>query len=209
MSLLVYTAAFYSDHSKTQLLRASCDRLGIELGTYGDGESWPGWIVGKVDRMLAYLRTRNEAIVLYTDGEDSFLRKGWKAIMDGYHSFPHSVILSGEMDCFPLNEMAHHFPDTGPFCYPNSGGIIANRGALIAYLADLQQKYEDSNDQARWIRLAAEYPDQIGIDTQGQFFRTMSGTSPRHPMGDPCVLHFNGRTKGIEEAYERDFPAAG
>lgn len=209
-SLLVYTAAFYPDHSKIHHLRASCDRLGVNLGTYGDGEPWPDWIGGKVHRMLDYLRTRNEAIVLYTDGEDSFLRKGWKAIMDGYHSFPQAVTLSGEMECFPVEELADYFPVTEPFRYPNSGGILANRVALIAYLEDLRQRYDDTNDQARWIRFAAEHPDWIGIDTQGTFFRTMSG--PRQaeiPFGDPCVVHFNGRMKGIEEAYERDFPTAG
>lgn len=215
--LLVFTPLFDFDGAKIHYLNDSCARCGVALQTYGSGP-WPGYIGGKISAAIPFLESRQEPYVLFCDASDVLMVRDVAGLLETFRSFKKPLVISGERDCFPLTELASRFPaaDSG-YSYPNAGGYIGERDAVILALQTMDRTFEDGEDQARWIRLVADNPSSIAIDQQCAIFQTMSGGAAAdvkfnafgpfnaRTLSRPYFLHFNGRTAGIEEAYRQCF----
>jgi len=211
--LLVFAPKFDFGPDKYRYLRDSCAHFGIDLQTYGEGP-WPGYIEGKITRAIPFLEGRTEKYVLFCDASDVLMVRNPTDLVGQFLSFNRPLVISAERDCFPLRDLAPKFPpaDSG-YSFPNAGGYIGERDAVIGVLEYMAKTYDDGEDQARWLRLAVESPSSIAIDSWCAIFQTMSGGAGGDVYFDqvgcyntrtrtyPYFLHFNGRRAGIEEAY--------
>jgi hypothetical protein len=213
--LLVFTPKFDFGPDKMHFLRDSCAHFGVELQTYGEGP-WPGYVAGKITHAIPFLESRKEKYVLFCDASDTMMVRNPTDLVGRFLSFGRPVVISAERDCFPLRELASKFPPAeSGYSFPNAGGFMGERDAVIAALEYMNTAYEDGEDQARWIRLIAENPSSVAIDSWCSIFQTMSGGAGSNVRFDggacrnqrtgthPYLLHFNGRTAGIEEVYQR------
>src|SRR6185295_6080725 len=140
MSLLVFGCDYTHPPIDISLLRRSCERVGIDLQTYGNGQAWPSYGIGKITDALAYLQTRSESHVLYTDSQDSFLVHGEEEIMRGYERCGSpAVLLQVEKNCYPAGQWCSKYPKTkSPWKYICAGGWMGTREGMIAALQELQ-----------------------------------------------------------------------
>jgi len=102
--LLVCTADYWrSDQpSRTEMLEESCRFYGLEFDSWGVGEAWVGGgVYGKIHGMINFLETVSHPYVLYTDGYDSWMLAGEKAILKAYHSFEKPVVVCGHQHMYP------------------------------------------------------------------------------------------------------------
>jgi len=215
--LHIFTTNFDSDPERNRYLRDSCAHFGVTLGSFGFGTPWPGYIAGKITAAIPYLAARTEKYVLFSDGGDTMmLRNPSCGLMTAFHSFESPIVISAERDCFPLQYLAPKFPPAeSGYTFPNAGGFMGERKAVIDALLFLEHNYDDGEDQARWLRLGVDNPASIKIDHWCRIFQTMSGGAGGDVRFDggaclnqrtgthPYFLHFNGRCSGIEEAYQR------
>lgn len=208
----IFTCDFDSDPNRNHYLRDSCARFGYTLGGYGFGTPWPGYSEGKIVRAIPYLESRHEEFVLFADGSDTVLVRDPKDLLAEADN--RTVLISAEKDCFPLQHLApkFHQSDSG-YNYPNAGGYVGRREIVLLVLKVLAKFYGHGEDQARWIEyISEETPHPIvRIDNWCKVFQTMSGGA----SGDvnlvdgrwtnvrtgtcPYLIHFNGRSAGIEE----------
>ncbi len=223
MKLLFVTACFYPDLESVKLLMESARLVGIPMNTYGMGKSYTP-MDAKINGLVESLKSAGAAEythVLYTDGADSFLTWDEKSIIAAY-AFQGSppCLISAEKECAPITDLEEEFPSKDHYRYPCAGGFMGE----IPYLVEILQwlkKYQDRsgiecNDQAFWQMGIIE--DNIAmIDSECEVFQTMSGGAILDLVWDkengayyntiteshPCVLHFNGRVKGIEATYEQ------
>lgn len=211
--LLVFTPKFDFGPDKMHHLVDSCKHFGIEVQTYGEGP-WPGYIEGKITRAIPFLESRPEKYVLFCDASDTMMARDPAGLLNAFHRFHHPLVISAERDCFPLRDLALKFtPAEGGYSFPNAGGFMGERTAIISALDFMRQHYTEGEDQARWLRLLVDSPNKI--DSCCTIFQTMSGGASSHLRFEdgacynvctgarPYFLHFNGRTTGIEEAYRQ------
>lgn len=222
MKLLFVTACYYETPDPITRLWNSGQILGINLFPYG---LWQGYnaIKAKIDGLVEHLKAWgvDYTHVLYTDGADSFLTWDEKSIIAAY-AFQGSppCLISAEMECAPITDLEEEFPSKNHYRYPCAGGFMGEIPYLVETLQWLK-KYQDRpgiecNDQAFWQMGIIE--DNIAmIDSECEVFQTMSGKAILDLVWDkengayyntiteshPCVLHFNGRVKGIEATYEQ------
>lgn len=168
---------------------------------------------------LEFLRTRTEDVCMFVDGHDSFILAGANHIINQYNScLLAGLVISCEKTCWPDPEIASRYPNLqtkSPFLYPNAGGWIGDRTQLIKTLQTMVEcgfsmKWPD-DDQRCWH----EYCDMtqgfvVYRDTECRIFQTMGGTGEIDETGKnlvtlnyPLVWHFNGRTSGREEWYQK------
>ncbi len=215
-NLCVFTTV--ESEASASLLRHSCDRVGLQLHLYETG-TWRGYADGKIRGALDFLRTRTEPICMFVDGHDSFILKGEDAILDALNIPDEPIIISCEKTCWPDATIGIDFLDpnkmaASPWCYPNSGGWIGDRGALVEALSKMLEYVErwPGDDQRCWQEYCLGWPQQVHRDTECSIFQCMGGTGEEEINGAgvntitfrvSMVWHFNGRTPGREEWYRK------
>lgn len=211
-NLCVFTTV--ESEQSAALLRRSCERVNIDLQLYGTG-NWKGYADGKIRGALEFLRTRTEYICMFVDGHDSFLLNGEEEILDVFQSRLASIVISCEKTCWPDASLGSSYLSTippTPWQYPNAGGWIGTRAALVRAL-DKMSGFADTwpgDDQRCWHEYCLNWHRIVDRDTCCQIFQTMGGTGEMYDDGTnivtytkPMVWHFNGRTPGREEWYQK------
>lgn len=215
---LVLSAAYYASEAGCQCLVDSARMLDIPLQLYGIGEGWPWWREGKIRRLRDEIkaRRRQHQFVLFVDSFDVFFLKGLDVIEQRYRAMMSPIVLSAQSTPWPFGAWAERYPETAsPFRYVNCGSVI---GEIPVMLRLLDWLYEDfpqwnSDDQASWTQAYLEHPEfGIKLDTQCELFQTMSNTECMvrkrgvfyNSATDscPCLLHYNGRTGGMQEDFD-------
>lgn len=221
----VYTAAFYGGSDiPYKCLQGSCEQLGIPFTSYGSG-GFPGYVNAKLRRNLEFLKEREEEMVLYCDADTFFLRDS-QAILEGYESYSSPPMLfSAEKSCYPhwLREIVDKYPEAPtPWRFINSGHILADRKYMIDRIEWMLREYEkrdfSDSDQSYWSMAMIEGELCAKIDHHCRLFQTLSDNSAdtvfqledgryfnQFTATYPCAVHFNGRMKGIEDAYANRF----
>lgn len=220
MSLLTFCCDYSVPPVDMSLLRRSCERVGIDLQTYGSGKSWPGsYGVAKILDACDFMKTRSEDICLYTDSQDSFLVYGEQKILEAYERCGSPMILlQAEKNCYPERNWASEYPvSRSPWRYICAGGWMGKREALIQSLEELadseQFRMDSFCDQRVWTDWYLRYPTaqlRAALDTNCEVFQSLFW---RDEMTDdgfnlitgtrPCIVHMNGRTHGEREWYQR------
>jgi hypothetical protein len=212
---LVIAPAYFPSTEHCKPLVESAHLLGIPLQLYGIGEPWPWFKEGKIRRLAEEIRQRRRqhTLVLFVDAFDSFFLKPLEVIETRYHEAMTGIFAAGEQTCWPFHDWAPRYPECKtPWKYLNSGGVI---GRIDLVLRVLEWAYEifdelSNDDQCCWNKAFLEHPEfGISIDHQCSIFQTMSGgpfltegTFRNTVTGtSPCVLHYNGRSPGIEKDF--------
>ena len=221
MSNLCVITAAYPDLNDDCLLDQSCD---FPVGTFGFDKPWPGFVKAKIFDVQEFLKTISSCThALYTDCFDSFLLADTDEIMRNFRAMNSPVVISAEKNCFPLTDLDWHFkhssdkPDTfrSEWIYPNAGGWMGEIPALIATLEKLREYVGSAlpdDDQAYWCQGLATGTVRAKIDTGCRIFQTMANSDQDVRVIEgrlynlttescPCVVHFNGRTPGMEEMW--------
>jgi hypothetical protein len=233
MKLCVVAAAFYEDASQIQLLVESCRELKLPLHLYGEGEVFANLREAKVLRLHEKLEKLKAEYILVTDAADSFLLAKESEILHKFFDFGKPIVISAEKTCYPQCSLATRYPiSSTPWRYANSGGYIGKRDDLITLLRMLAKMKPEGqfrrsrdweNDQ---LLLSLAYCDGVkyeknglALDNHCVIFQTMRGANLEYGREFvwnengrlvnkftgtvPSVLHFNGNTPGMREAYEK------
>ncbi len=219
--LLVCTMNYARPPVDMTLLKASCERVGIPLATWGDGEGWPFYGVGKIEHARRFLLGRTEEFVLYTDSQDSLLVHGEHSIMDGWRlAGAPGILLQAETNCYPEGSWASEYPvppRRSPWRYICAGGWMGRRLALIEALDQIMSRElwtsgEGGCDQRDWTDWYLRHPgarDLASLDTECEVFQSAPGEQMA-PDGMnlvtgsyPSCWHWNGRVPGREEWWKK------
>lgn len=216
--LLIFTCDYDDPKIDLRLIKRSCELARIDLQTYGDG-GFPGLAKAKITDAAAFLEKRTEPFAMFTDGFDSFIIHSPAEILDKYQRSGNLILVSGEKNCYPYDNMATHYPIVNryPWRFVNSGGWIGERLALIQALHEMEELIPEygENDQLIWTMWYLHRRGRLitNIDTKCDVFQTMAGLGSHelHPDGSnsvtlahPSVFHFNGRTPN-RDTYYRTF----
>lgn len=235
MSLAVITAAYYPDQDyehRFWRLKESCERQRLPLFPYGKGSG--AWhTVGSdtiaqfhdAPQVIADLPSQYD-VILFTDAADTFTMAGEREILGKLDAIGSSVALAAEPGCYPP-DLHHPYLDAtrgrpdvqGPWRFPNGGGWIGYRHALIELLGYLRTHHPDTEEaQSRWVQAVAsgEIP-WVRLDHMCLIFQPMSGGYSSsmawegnrmvNPItgSQPAIPHWNGRLGGIEQAWSKAY----
>lgn len=236
VELTVITAGCYSgDSTPLAFLRQSCERHKIPLLVYGQHLGFSNWVKMKVVMALEALELVTTPYVMYTDGADSFLLAGEREILGKYQQFLSPIVIAGERDLWPEppEDLKYYYnrerypiggyPEIpGPARFANAGSWIGRVGMIrvaLEYLRSLSHHVGgEENDQPLWHELICSREFDIEVDSHSRIFHTTSGGGSiglkwrggrlfASETVTPCVLHFNGKTPGIEEAFKEAYGA--
>lgn len=222
-NILVYTAAFYSDPAATRYLDASCELLGIKLRKYGTDENFPGYVAAKIDKHIEFLQQHGSSYdhVLFCDAGDTFYARPLEDIWKAYQMFNAPLVISAEPKCFPFNEKLQSVYPPSPtrWRFINSGHYMGETAVLLQCLRYMQTLYKDKdlqdNDQLCWHAAFSKGLLRPALDYHCRLFQPMANSRGDVEQRDdgkvhnkltgsyPCAIHFNGRTKGIGEWFEK------
>lgn len=201
------------------ILRASSAKHGVPLTVYPTKD---GQYAESLDTVQA-IRGRSEGYIVITDAFDVFVSR-WDSdeVISLIDAEPSGIILSCEISCYPPGpwcEVAYPAPQS-IWAAVNGGQMCGRRDALADLMerniCDYQTTAGGGNQERYHKMLAAGV--KFGLDTDCRVFCSMAGHSlveNRDGLAyntvtgtNPMFLHFNGRTPGIEEWYERVYGAA-
>ena len=217
MNLLVFCTDYSIPPVDRSLLTRSCERVGVDLQTYGNGKSWPGYGVGKIIDALEFLNSRAEDVCLYTDSQDSFLAYGADKILAAWERTGRpQVLLQAEKNCYPESSWSAEYPQVdSPWRYICAGGWMGTREGLIAALTEIAEGGQFSKDsfcdQRCWTDWYLRHPTsqlRARLDTNCEVFQSMANSGEVLWDGfnattgkRPCAFHFNGRVGKELEFY--------
>ena len=143
--IAVITAS-YGLIEKLHFLTDSARRFGIDVKIWGQ-HPWRGWFHSHLDSLIELKRLRGEGFThfLYTDGIDCFFLAGLSEILSKYEQMGEpSWLISGEMNCWPLSELAGApvFSCSSPYKYPNGGGNMGEIDYVLTSWELLKQLYQ-------------------------------------------------------------------
>lgn len=224
--LTVFTSNFSTPAADMSHLRRSCEINGIDLQTYGEGLAWPGYVGGKIVAALEYLKTVKTPYAMFVDSRDSLIFGTEQQIIDLYHETTYhqaSTLISGERTCWPDDSISKVYDYINEeWRFPNAGGWIGVTAILkdqLEHMIDIGKKRGfGDDDQRHWHGLFEDQAPFLSVDGGCNLFQCMGGENhtvyiergsnygkPYNAVtgGLPLVLHFNGRTPGIEQWLQR------
>lgn len=207
-----------------KMLQTSCDRYGVKLNVYNDGDNhFKNNRRIKIDLMIQYLEGIRDKYVIYTDGWDSWFVRDPKQIRNVYQKYyPGKIVISGNKSLYPQQETSDGFNGKTSYKYICAGGMMGPRLKLLDTLKRIDKLYEDqSSDQLGWIKLYQEDKNAFIIDEECRIFQTMFGVVDddvvfengefinTETKSKPFILHFGGPKGGsgnhlrMERYYEK------
>lgn len=204
-SIACIAGAFTTDPKQYQWLRKSADKFNVPLRIFGKGESFPD-TVGQIQRLRSEFMACTGPYVLFTDAYDTlFCRWDADEVIERIDMEPSGLVISCESECWPPGPWCDAYKG-GPFI--NGGQYCGKKDALIALMERMLETpdTQGGSTQERLHRMFADgYP--MSLDRERRIFCSMSGGyAPvveaiyAYHVGSimPMMLHFNGRTDGIE-----------
>lgn len=199
---------------KMWIMFASCRKYQIDLQMYGVGRTFPAYKTMMLDWQLEYLRTvpAEYTHVLFTDGWDAFFTAGLETIERKYRDLGSpDILISAFYQLANVSDVDLQYPncfDTSKrYCYPNRGGYLAKREAIIdafeRMLALPRQTGDDCFNhydawQEGWYRPMLDSDCQIfQIADDDTVVREHDGTGEMYLLNTatgslPCVWHHSG-----------------
>ncbi len=167
--------AEFGDHTnQTRHLKNSCDRHGIKHVSYGMNERWYNWQEAKVEKLIPFLKSIDDEIILFSDGFDSLMLKDEKSIMRAYKTFESDIVIAANRSSYPAIHLKDEFDDVTSFRYLCSGQYIGKREAIIKALQILDKYCIRGSDQSGWSQLFANGEADLALDVYCQLFLTMA-----------------------------------
>ncbi len=211
----VIGGAYTSDPAKYQHLSATAAKFYIPLTILGRGKNHPGDAATIDADLLPALQASAYPYILLTDTYDTmFCRWDRDEVIDLIQAEPSGILYSCEGNCWPSGPWCEAYSGARGWRYINGGQVCGRREKLIDLWQEVKRYNMTGNCQERLHRMYADgYP--IGLDRACKIFQSMSnpslgiewqdggGVVNTHEETQPMMLHFNGRTPGIEYWYER------
>jgi len=215
-SLLTFTCCYSHPPAEVYWLEESCRRVGIELHRYGVGQNWPGF-TGRLKGAADFLSSRTEDVVLFMDSADTFVLDNADVILEKFRSFNAPFVFGAEKNCWPDGSLSHHFPGNGtPWRFLNAGSWIGRREYTIDVLKDTLADYGTTwaeDDTRCFVQMMVDHGLPEKIDHNCLLFQSMymhrdgeiDWSDFRNTVTNtyPSCWHFNGRTPGYVETYQK------
>lgn len=186
----------------TQLLRPSCNTMGLDLVVL-QTQKQPFHFIDKRPLLLEYLSTvaRPDELFLFTDAYDVLFVRGPEYIEQAYRGFAKPVVFSGEPNSWPMGTVGFALYDGPPvarYPYLNSGGFIGRAKDILdlarqyptpprdafdllrqlrAHGYDTNEKFAFS-DQYHWTLVQLLEPETVAIDHHGVLFENFAHSIP-------------------------------
>ena len=198
----------------------SCKKYNFPCVTLGMNEKWEGCDlrVGlggghKVVLLQRYIYNLNyddseNRIILFTDSYDVLINSNYKEILDKFVKLNCDILFSGEIYCWPDDNLKSSYPlcDT-EFKYLNSGGII---GSIDNFKKILQYNIKKNEDDQLYythtfLKKRSNLLINIKIDYYCEIFQALNGAFyyidilfdksriiNKLTKSNPCLIHGNG-----------------
>ncbi len=208
----VIGGAYTTNPDQFKCLSDTARKFFAPLTIIGQGKLHPGDIY-VIEDILNTLRSEVAPYVILTDTYDTmFCRWDRDEVIDLIQAEPSGILYSCEGNCWPSGPWCEAYAGARGWRYINGGQVCGRREKLIDLWEEVKRYDMTGNCQERLHRMYADgYP--IGLDRACSIFQSMSNPSPgiewhngvvnTHEKTQPMMLHFNGRTPGIEWWYER------
>ena len=203
----VHAVTCGTDRKKCTYVNTSARKYGIDIVNVGTNIEWQGTDMSalgggmKINLMKDYVKDlHDDDIILFTDAYDVFYADDLETITERFLEFGKEIVFSGELFCYPHEQLASEFPDAHTrFKYINSGTYIGRVGELKKLYS--HEEIEHWDDDQLYVHKCFLYGDfDIAIDYECYIFQThFEGTIK---LGDqlnnpetrccPCIYHGNG-----------------
>lgn len=209
-----------TDNSKMGMLTQSAQRHGINILNLGSGVQWHGGdmengIGGgqKVNLVRAHLKDLpDDDLVLFCDGYDVFFADDLETISERFAGFGCDILFAAEDRCWPEEDLAAKFPDTGTKNrYLNSGLYLGNVAAIKKFFSRPLDDNDDDQHFAHNAFLFGGHGCNVKLDAEAYVFQCTDTAvviqSGRliNEICSPCIYHGNGgefAKKKLKELYE-------
>lgn len=162
-------------------LEPSCEYHDLDLTVL---EYQDPYITHRIKDIVLYEYLKNkplDEIILFTDGHDTVFLSDEQEIVRKFRSFNVPLVFSAEINCWPLSEIAGHYPPSNKhFRYLNSGAFIGEAGYLVRlyesypfFSTEPDPRYNWSN-QYYWHKIYIENVGDISIDHNCELFYNTS-----------------------------------
>ena len=199
-NILVATACLHENTTLVNRLELSCVKQNIPFRTFGVGTPFVNYVQAKINCFLDFLPTVKQEYILYTDGFDSFLIKGYYEILKRFVEQYHKIIIAGSHDCYPDVTLKDKFPvvNKDGYNYLCAGQFMGKTKDVIEVLKRIQTETSSTmmnSDQKLWQQAFTKQIYDIGIDYNRRLFQTVLYAG-KNKIEDTCVLHFGGGKGG-------------
>ena len=169
-----------TEPEKMWALEQSSKIQNVDIINLGEDHPWrdPMDSLGgmpKIQLINEYLATvKEEVVVLFMDGYDTFLADSPQAILERFTQMEADIVFGAESECWPLPENASLWPDTGtPYRYLNSGLYIGKAKALHDFISQSQDGSSNNDDQLYCQNryLNNKTPWKVKLDTEAYIFQ--------------------------------------
>jgi len=193
----ILSGAFTSDPSKYQWLLKTAEKFGVPpIQMFGHGRHHPG-DAKVIPEIITHLRSIHTKYVLCTDAYDTMFCRWDEHELILRIEDASGLLISTETECYP----------PGPWCDVYGGRAAINGGQfcgtvprVIGLLREMERYDHIGNCQERLHRIyGTGYP--MKLDALREVFYSMSGGQgdrAEEYLSETMMLHFNGRTPGIE-----------
>ena len=128
----VHAVTCGTDRKKCTYVNTSARKYGIDIVNVGTNIEWEGTDMSalgggmKINLMKDYVKDLHDNdIILFTDAYDVFYADDLETITERFLEFNKEIVFSGELFCYPHEQLATEFPNAHTrFKYINSGTYI-------------------------------------------------------------------------------------
>lgn len=203
----VHAVTCGTDRKKCTYVNTSARKCGIDIVNVGTNIEWEGTDMSalgggmKINLMKDYVEhLHDNDIVLFTDAYDVFYADDLETITQRFLEFDKDIVFSGELYCYPHDQLASEFPQAPTrFKYINSGTYIGRVKELKKLYNHDQIEHWD--DDQLYVHKCFLYGDfDIAIDYECYIFQThfdgaiKLGDQINNPETNccSCIYHGNG-----------------
>ena len=197
-------------HPNLKKLIVSCERSGIELEILGMNRPYR-CNTDKLRIMKKYChQLPDHDLVLFIDAFDVLILADEKEIVSRFLALEVPMLMSVELNCWPLDTTAKFHPATrSPFKYINTGGYIGWVKNVRRWLDAFDQKLLlCTSDQLAAHKLFAKESSFYALDHWCAIFLSLYQFPPdallidrekrqitcAYTNSSPCILHANGQS---------------
>ena len=206
-----------TDIEKMGMLSQSAQRYGISFLNLGKGVQWEGGDMDagigggqKVNLLRSHLQSlHDDDLVLFCDGYDVFFGDDIQTIQERFLGFHCDILFAAEDKCWPEEDLAAKFPDTGTkYRYLNSGLYMGKVSALKNFFARPLVNEEDDQHFCQQAFLFGSHNCNVKLDAEAYVFQC---TDPAivvqagrliNDICSPCIYHGNGGKFAKEKLLE-------
>lgn len=215
MKTLLYTAACWPSESEARsklwIFLKSCEKFGHSPALYGMGRGFSGYRDVLMERMLEYLKTipSEYSHVIFSDSWDAMMTGPMDEIESKYRDMGSpDVLMSAYFGLGNESDMSKYegvFDETKHYKYPNRGGFMGRREAVIDAFEKMSSCGDATGDDCflhyrgyreGWFRPMLDSECQIFHISDYHLSVEDTNNGPRafnsYTSSNPCVVHLSG-----------------